>query len=38
MSNGYTIKYTEELRRSSVIALWFMFLTFPIMVIRVNTI
>ncbi len=32
------MKYTEELRRSSVIALWFMFLTFPIMVIRVNTI
>ena len=38
MNNGYAIKYTEELRRSFVIALWFMFLTFPIMVIRVNTI
>jgi branched-chain amino acid transport system permease protein len=28
----------EEIRKSLVIACWFMFLTFPIMVIRVNTI
>ena len=28
----------EELKKSFLIAIWFMFLTFPIMVIRVNTI
>ena len=28
----------EEIKRSFLVALWFMFLTFPIMVIRVNTI
>lgn len=33
-----TIKYIEGLKHSIVISLWFMFLTFPIMVIRVNTI
>jgi branched-chain amino acid transport system permease protein len=32
------MKLFEELRKSLVIACWFMFLTFPIMVIRVNTI
>ncbi|HYA87266.1 MAG TPA: branched-chain amino acid ABC transporter permease, partial [Nitrospirota bacterium] len=31
-------KYMEELKHSAVIAAWFMFLTFPIMAIRVNTI
>ena len=34
----YATKYTEELRQSFIISLWFMFLTFPVMVIRVNTI
>ena len=38
MSNMYATKYIEVLRQSFVIALWFMFLTFPVMVIRVNTI
>ena len=28
----------EEIKRSFLVALWFMFLTFPILVIRVNTI
>ncbi|MEJ2097548.1 MAG: branched-chain amino acid ABC transporter permease, partial [Deltaproteobacteria bacterium] len=28
----------SEIKKSFLIALWFMFLTFPIMVIRVNTI
>ena len=28
----------NEIRKSFLVALWFMFLTFPIMVIRVNTI
>ncbi|HVO66170.1 MAG TPA: branched-chain amino acid ABC transporter permease [Syntrophales bacterium] len=31
-------KHMEELKHSAVIAVWFMFLTFPIMAIRVNTI
>ena len=38
MSNLYTAKYIEGLKQSIVISLWFMFLTFPIMAIRVNTI
>jgi len=38
MSYRYATKYAAELRRPFVVALWFMFLTFPIMVIRVNTI
>lgn len=38
MSNLNATKYMEELKHSTVIALWFMFLTFPIMAIRVNTI
>jgi len=32
------ITWTDRLRQSLVIAFWFMFLTFPILVIRVNTI
>lgn len=32
------MKYAEELKRSTYIALWFILLTFPIMVIKVNTI
>lgn len=28
----------NELRKSFLVSLWFMFLTFPIMVIRVNTV
>jgi branched-chain amino acid transport system permease protein len=28
----------SEIKKSILVALWFMFLTFPIMVIRVNTI
>lgn len=38
MSTLHTTKYLEGLKHSAVISLWFMFLTFPIMVIRVNTI
>ena len=38
MSTLHAIKYLERLKHSAVISLWFMFLTFPIMVIRVNTI
>ena len=38
MSNLYNTKYMEGMKQSVVISLWFMFLTFPIMVIRVNTI
>ena len=34
----YNTKYMEGMKQSVVISLWFMFLTFPIMVIRVNTI
>jgi branched-chain amino acid transport system permease protein len=32
------MKPMEEIKRSFLMALWFMFLTFPIMVIRVNTV
>lgn len=32
------MKYASELKRSTYIALWFILLTFPIMVIKVNTI
>jgi branched-chain amino acid transport system permease protein len=32
------MKIVSELRKSLIVSLWFMFLTFPIMVIRVNTI
>ncbi len=38
MSNLHATKYMEGLKQSTVIALWFMFLTFPVMAIRVNTI
>ncbi|NTW17674.1 MAG: high-affinity branched-chain amino acid ABC transporter permease LivM [Syntrophaceae bacterium] len=38
MSTLHAIKYLEGLKHSAVISVWFMFLTFPIMVIRVNTI
>jgi branched-chain amino acid transport system permease protein len=38
MSNLYNTKYMEGMKQSVVVSLWFMFLTFPIMVIRVNTI
>jgi branched-chain amino acid transport system permease protein len=31
-------RYLEELKKSSLVAVWFMILTFPVMVIRVNTI
>ena len=31
-------KYMEGMKQSVIVSLWFMFLTFPIMVIRVNTI
>ena len=31
-------KYMEDMKQSVIVSLWFMFLTFPIMVIRVNTI
>ena len=29
---------TKELKKSTLVAVWFMFLTFPLMVIRVNTV
>jgi branched-chain amino acid transport system permease protein len=32
------MKYLDEIKQSALIALWFLFLTFPIMVVRVNTI
>lgn len=32
------MKYASELKRSATIALWFILLTFPVMVIQVNTI
>ena len=32
------MQLAEELKKSALVSLWFMFLTFPIMVIRVNTI
>ena len=32
------MKFAEELKKSFFIALWFILLTFPIMVIQVNTI
>ena len=32
------MQVAEELKKSALVSLWFMFLTFPIMVIRVNTI
>jgi branched-chain amino acid transport system permease protein len=38
MSTLHATKYLEGLKHSAVISVWFMFLTFPIMVIRVNTI
>lgn len=38
MSTLNATKYLAGLKHSTVISLWFMFLTFPIMVIRVNTI
>jgi len=38
MSDMNSTKHMEELKHSAVIAVWFMFLTFPIMAIRVNTI
>jgi branched-chain amino acid transport system permease protein len=38
MSNLYTAQHVEKLKQSIVISLWFMFLTFPVMAIRVNTI
>jgi branched-chain amino acid transport system permease protein len=38
MRNLYNTKYMEGMKQSVVVSLWFMFLTFPIMVIRVNTI
>jgi len=38
MSTLNNTKYMEDMKQSVVVSLWFMFLTFPIMVIRVNTI
>jgi branched-chain amino acid transport system permease protein len=38
MSTLNNAKYMEGMKQSVVVSLWFMFLTFPIMVIRVNTI
>jgi branched-chain amino acid transport system permease protein len=38
MSTLNNTKYMEGLKQSVVVSLWFMFLTFPIMVVRVNTI
>jgi len=38
MSTMHTTNYREQIKHSTIISLWFMFLTFPIMVIRVNTI
>jgi len=38
MSNLHATKFMEGLKQSTIIALWFMFLTFPVMAIRVNTI
>jgi len=38
MSTLQNIKYMEGMKQSVAVSLWFMFLTFPIMVIRVNTI
>ncbi|MGZ6276544.1 MAG: hypothetical protein ACXWMI_10605, partial [Syntrophales bacterium] len=38
MSTLNNTKYMEGMKQSVVVSLWFMFLTFPIMVIRVNTI
>ncbi|MGE4552045.1 MAG: hypothetical protein AB7D57_02975, partial [Desulfovibrionaceae bacterium] len=35
---SYSGAWFSELRKSVFTSLWFMFLTFPIMVIRVNTI
>jgi len=32
------MKFTKELKKSAAIALWFILLTFPIMVVKVNTI
>ncbi len=32
------MRVAEELKKSALVSIWFMFLTFPIMVIRVNTI
>lgn len=32
------MKYVREIKRSAYIALWFILLTFPLMVVRVNTI
>lgn len=34
----HATKFMEGLKQSTIIALWFMFLTFPVMAIRVNTI
>jgi branched-chain amino acid transport system permease protein len=38
MSTLNNAKYMEDMKQSVIVSLWFMFLTFPIMVIRVNTI
>jgi branched-chain amino acid transport system permease protein len=38
MSTLNNTKYMEGMKQSVIVSLWFMFLTFPIMVIRVNTI
>ncbi|MGD8369405.1 MAG: branched-chain amino acid ABC transporter permease, partial [Desulfobacterales bacterium] len=32
------MQVAEEIKKSALVSIWFMFLTFPIMVIRVNTI
>ena len=38
MNTVHATKFSEGLKQSIVISIWFMFLTFPIIVIRVNTI
>jgi branched-chain amino acid transport system permease protein len=38
MSTLNNTKYMEGMKQSVIVSMWFMFLTFPIMVIRVNTI
>ena len=32
------MNFVQELKQSTIAAVWFMFLTFPIMVIKVNTV
>ncbi len=36
--NSYKLLTPADIKRSAILAVWFMFLTFPIMVIKVNTV